>query len=115
MKTTLGRSYLLLVAFSAASALPTFAADQTVGIYRLNVARSSYTPAPNPVQDLTVTRKLSDSGVTQTTDGALTGNVPFHATYTNRGDGAQVHVIGNAPFNIIAVKQVAQPSPLMNE
>ncbi|WP_260741393.1 hypothetical protein [Tunturiibacter lichenicola] len=107
MKTTPGRSYLLLAAFSVVSALPTFAANRTVGIYRLNIARSSYTPAPNPVQDLTVTRELSDGGVTQTTDGTLTGNEPFHATYTTRGDGAQVHVTGNAPFNIIAVKQVS--------
>jgi hypothetical protein len=44
--------------------------------------------------------------VTQTTNGTLAGDVPFHATYTARGDGAEVPVAGNAPFDTIAVKQV---------
>ncbi len=64
------------------------------GTYKLNIAKSSYTPAPNPVQDLTVTRELSSGGITQTTDGTLAGNVPFHASYTTNGDGVEVPVTG---------------------
>lgn len=96
----------LLGALSAATVFPAFAANLTLGTYKLNTAKSSYTPAPNPVQDLTVTRELSSGGITQTTDGTLAGNVPFHASYTTKGDGAAVPVTGNAPFSTIAVKQV---------
>jgi hypothetical protein len=106
MKTGLAGTYLLLAALSAALSPPVLGANRTLGTYKLNIAKSSYTPAPNPVQDLTVTRELSNSGITQTTDGTLAGNVRFHASYTTKGDGAEVPVTGNAPFNIIAVKLV---------
>src|SRR5580658_6909571 len=106
MRTRLARTYLTLAALSTAAVLPAFAATRTLGIYKLNIAKSSYTPAPNPVQDLTVTRELSSGGITQTTDGKLAGNVPFHASYTTKGDGVEVPVTGNAPFNTIVVKQV---------
>jgi hypothetical protein len=105
MRTQFVRTYLLLAAVSAATASPTFAANRTLGTYKLNIAKSSYTPAPNPVQDLTVIRVLSSGGITQTTNGTLTGNVPFHASYTTKGDGVEVPVQGNAPFDTIAVKQ----------
>jgi hypothetical protein len=106
MKTKLARTYLLLAALSTAASLSAFAANRTLGTYKLNIAKSSYKPPPNPVQDLTVTRELTSGGITQTTDGSLAGNVPFHASYTTKGDGAEVSVTGNAPFNTIAVKQV---------
>jgi hypothetical protein len=106
MLTTLIRTLSLLAVLSIAGAIPGFAANNTLGSYRLNIAKSSYTPAPNPVKDLTVTRERSTDGLTQTTNGTLAGDVPFHATYTTRGNGAEVPVAGNPPFDTIAVKQV---------
>jgi hypothetical protein len=106
MRTKLARTFLLLAVLTTAPILPAFPANRTLGTYKLSIAKSSYTPAPNPVQDLTVTREQSSVGITQTTDGTLTGNVPFHASYTTKGDGVEVPVAGNAPFNTIAVKQV---------
>ena len=106
MRTTLAGTCMLVGALSAAAVLPAFAANRTHGTYKLNIAKSSYTPAPNPVVDLTVTRELSAHGTTQTTDGKLAGNVHLHASYTSKGDGSPVPVKGNAPFTIIAVKQV---------
>ena len=106
MIRTGGRTYLLLAALAAAAALPAFAVDLTMGRYRLNVAESSYVPAPNPVEDLTVTREFSMGYVKQTTDGSLAGNVSFHAAYTLRGNSMDVPVTGNAPFNVISVKRI---------
>lgn len=106
MRTKLARTLSLLVAFSVVAILPAFAANRTLGTYKLNIAKSSYAPGPTPVQDLTVTRELSSGGITQTTDGALAGNIPFHASYRTKGDGVEVPVTGNAPFKTIAVKQV---------
>jgi len=106
MRTRHLRTFLLLAALAAAATVPAFAANKTLGTYKLNIAQSSYTPAPNPVQDLIVTREIASGGVTQTTTGTLTGNVAFHATYTSKGDGSPVPVTGNAPFDTIAVKQV---------
>jgi hypothetical protein len=106
MITKLAQTYLILNVISTAYLLPAFAANRTLGTYKLDIAKSSYTPPPNPVQNLTVTRELLRGGITQTTDGTLTGNVPFHASYTTKGDGVEVPVTGNAPFTTIAVTKV---------
>ncbi len=102
MRTKLIQASLILTA----AALAAFGADNTLGTWELNVAKSKYTPAPMPVKSLTITREGSDGGVKQTTTGELADGTATNASYTAKYDGKDVQVAGNAPFDTIAIKRV---------
>lgn len=94
---------LLTIALSTITA---FAADNTIGQWKLNVDKSSYTPAPMPVKSLTITREAVDGGVKVTTAGEQTSGTQINASYTAKYDGSDVQVTGNSPYDTIALKQV---------
>jgi hypothetical protein len=81
-------------------------ADHSIGTWKLNAEKSTYTPAPMPVKSLTVTREASDGGVTATITGEQANGTPINATYTAKYDGRDVQVTGNAPYDTISIKQV---------
>jgi hypothetical protein len=83
-----------------------FGADNSLGTWKLNMEKSKYTPAPMPVKSLTVTREVADGGVKQTTTGERSDGTAVNATYTTKYDGKEVPVTGNAPYDMIAIKQV---------
>jgi len=102
MRTILSKA---LVAF-ALTGVAALAADNTLGTWKLNVARSKYTPAPLPIKSLTVVREASDGGVKQTTTGERTDGTKVNASYTAKYDGKDVQVTGNSQYDTIAIKQV---------
>jgi hypothetical protein len=93
---------IAVVAFGASDAANTF------GSYKIDAGKSSYTAASAGSIDktMTVTRETSNGGVKQITNGRLPDGTPFYASYTSNHDGKSVPVMGNAPFDTIAVKQV---------
>jgi hypothetical protein len=102
MRTTLAKAIFAL-AFTTVTA---FGADNSIGAWRLNVAKSKYTPAPMPLKSLTVTREASDGGVKVTTTGEQANGTAINATYTAKYDGKEVQITGNSPYDTIAIKQV---------
>jgi|ERR1035438_1740411 hypothetical protein len=102
MRTILIQVSLILTV----AALAAFGADNTLGTWKLNVAKSKYTPAPMPVKSLNVTREASDGGVKQTTTGEQADGTALNASYAAKYDGKDVPVTGNAPYDTIAIKQV---------
>jgi hypothetical protein len=102
MRNLLTRAFIAL----AITTVAVFGADNTIGTWKLDVAKSKYTPAPMPVKSLTVMREASDGGVKQTTTGEQADGVAINATYTAKYDGKEVPVTGNAPYDMIAIKQV---------
>jgi hypothetical protein len=102
MRTLLTKAIVALAITTVAA----LAADNTIGTWKLDVAKSKYTPAPMPVKSLTITREASDGGVKVTTTGERT-NGPINATYTAKYDGTEVKVTGsNLTYDMIAIKQV---------
>src|SRR5215472_11927794 len=83
-----------LVAF-AITTVVALAADNTLGTWKLDVAKSKYTTAPLPVKSLTVTREASDGGVKQTATGERADGTMINATYTAKYDGTEVKVTGS--------------------
>jgi hypothetical protein len=83
-----------------------FGADNSIGTWKLDVAKSKYTPAPMPVKSLTVTREAADGGVKVTTTGAQADGTAINASYTAKYDGKEVMITGNSPYDMIAIKQV---------
>jgi hypothetical protein len=102
MRTILRKA---LVAF-AITTVAAFAADNTLGTWKLNVAKSTYTPGPMPIKSLTITREASDGGVKHTTTGERTDGTAVNASYTAKYDGKDAHVSGNGQYDMIAIKQV---------
>jgi len=81
-----------------------FAADNSLGTWKLNMEKSKFTPSA-PVKSLTTTREASDDGVKVTTTGERADGTPINASYTAKYDGKEVPVTG-APYDSIAIKQV---------
>ena len=96
-KAALGLSITVVAAFGA---------DNSLGTWKLDVAKSKYAPAPMPVKALNVTREASDDGVKVSITGEQADGTPIQASYTAKYDGKEVQVTGNAPYDTIAVKQV---------
>ena len=102
MRTILTQAIIALAITTVAA----FGADNTLGTWKLDVAKSKYTPAPFPLKSLTVTREAADGGVKQTTTGEQADGTAINASYTAKYDGKDVQVTGNAPYDTIAIKQV---------
>ena len=102
MRTILTTALIALAATTASA----FGADNTLGTWKLNVAKSTYTPAPFPIKSLTVMREASDGGVKQTTTGERADGTKISAGYTAKYDSKDVQVTGNANYDTIAITQV---------
>src|SRR3981189_3638736 len=95
---------LIALAITTIAAL---GADNSIGTWKLNVKKSTYTPAPMPVKSLVVAREASDGGVKVTTTGEQANGTAINASYTAKYDGTDVKVTGNAPYDTISLKQVS--------
>ena len=102
MRTLLTTAFLAL----AIATMAAFGADNTIGTWKFNVAKSKYTPAPMPVKSLTVTREASDGGVKVTITGEQADGTAINVSYTAKYDGKDVPVAGNSPYDTVAIKQV---------
>ena len=81
-----------------------FAADNTLGTWKLNMEKSKFSPSA-AVKSLTVTREASDGGVKQTTTGERADGTPINGSYTAKYDGKENAVTG-APYDMISLKRV---------
>ena len=102
MRRILSKTLLALAITTVAA----FGADNTLGTWKLNAAKSTYTPAPMPIKSLTVTRGASYGGVNQTTNGERADGTALNSRYAAKYDGKDVQVSGNAQYDTIAIKQV---------
>src|SRR5450432_690609 len=89
----------------AITAIGAFAADNTLGTWKLNMEKSKFSPAA-PVKSLTSIREASDGGVKVTTTGEQADGTPINANYTAKYDGKDVQVTGNSPYDTISIKQI---------
>jgi hypothetical protein len=86
------------------AAMAAFAADPSLGTWKLNMEKSMFTPSA-PVKSLTSTREASDDGIKVTTTGERTDGTPIHASYRAKYDGKEYPVTG-APYDTIAITRV---------
>ena len=99
---TIHKKTLIALAMTTIVAL---GADNSIGTWKLNIEKSTYTPAPMPLKSLTTTREAADGGVKVTTTGERADGSALNATYTAKYDGTDTNVTGNAPYDTIAIKQ----------
>lgn len=103
MRRVLGNGFLAI----AITTIAAFGADNSLGTWKLNIAKSKYGPGPMPLKSLTVRREAVDGGVKVTTTGERADGAAVQTSYTAKYDGSQTHVTGSgAPYDMIALKQV---------
>ncbi len=90
---------------AAVATLGAYAADNSLGTWKLNMEKSKFNPAPGPIKSLTTTREASGDGVKATTTGEQADGKPINASFTAKYDGKEYPVTG-APYDTIAIKQV---------
>jgi len=97
---------LTLLVLAATFTVSAQGADNSLGTWKANIAKSRYTPAPWPVKSLTVTREAAPGGVKVTNIGMRTDGSAINARYTAKYDGSSSEVTGEgSPYDSISVKQ----------
>jgi hypothetical protein len=97
----------LALASLAITSTAAFAADHSLGTWKLDVAKSKYSPGPLPVKSLTAVREAAGDGVKVTTTGERSDGAAINTTYTAKFDGSPATLSGQgAPYDTISLKQV---------
>ena len=98
---------LALATLVLTSATTAFAPDNPLGSWKLNLAKSKYSPGPMPVKSLNSTREADGDGVKVTTTGERADGSAINTTYTAKFDGSPASISGQgAPYDTISVKKV---------
>ena len=104
------RKTLLVAALAACCAIVfssqvAFATDNWLGTWKLNVAKSKYSPGPAP-RGRTLKIESTANGITLTSDGMTSDGTAAHAAYTSKFDGAQVAWAGNPDADTSTARRV---------
>ena len=101
------RIFSRALVISAIAAVTALGADNYIGTWKVNAAKSKSTPAPLPMKSLTSVREAAPGGVKVTNSGERADGAAINATYTAKYDGSASSVTGSgAPYDSISVKQV---------
>lgn len=79
--------------------------DPGLGTWKLNVAKSKYSPGPAP-KTLTVTISAAGAGIKAVIDGAAPDGTKVHWEYTANFDGKAYPVTGNADGDMVTATRV---------
>jgi hypothetical protein len=102
MKRVLGITFALF-----AMAAIVFGADNTLGTWKYNTAKSKRGPGVSPITNLTVMREAADGGVKNSAKGERADGSKIDDSYTAKYDGKEVAVMGTGlTWDTTAVKQV---------
>ena len=90
----------------AVTAIAMFWADNSIGTWKRNVAKSKSTPAAkNPIKSLTTVREAIDGGVKSTTTGERQDGTAINSSSSAKYDGKEYPVTG-ATWDTVSVKQL---------
>ena len=81
------------------------ASDASIGTWRLNVAKSKFSPGPAP-QSLTVKVEASGQGEKVTVEGVNAAGTPTMAQYTANFDGKDYPLTGSQNVDKVSLKRI---------
>lgn len=91
----------------AIATLAAWGADNSIGVWKVNIAKSNYSPGPMPLKSYTTVREAVPGGVKVSLGGERVDGIRIKATYTANFDGTPAAVAGTGtPYNSISIKQV---------
>jgi hypothetical protein len=95
-----------LVVF-AIGTVAAWGADNSIGRWKVNIAKSTYSPAPMPLKSYAVVRRAAPGGVMVTITGERTDGTAINARYTANYNGSEATVDGSGtPYDTMAIKRV---------
>ena len=101
------KALTLTFAIVVASTMAAFAADNTLGTWKYNTAKSKGAAGVSPITNLTVTREASADGVKITAKGARADGTKIDSVADAKYDGKAVPVTGTGyTWDSTALKQV---------
>jgi hypothetical protein len=101
------RSALAVALVVSALGAPALAqGNSSVGTWKLDVAKSTYSPGPAPKSSL-LKIDASGMGVTSTVDVVAADGTTQHITYGGAYDGKPVPVTGSATYNMVTRKRIS--------
>ena len=86
-------------------ALSAQAADPIVGTWKLNVAKSTYSPGPAP-KSFTAKIEAAGEGEKVTADGVRGDDTPIHVEYTAQYDGKDYPISGSPMADTVSLKRL---------
>ena len=86
-------------------ALSAQAADPLVGTWKLNVAKSTYSPGPAP-KSLTAKIEAAGKGEKVTADGVRGDDTPIQVVYTAQYDGKDHPITGSPMADTVSLKRL---------
>src|SRR5437899_12905707 len=81
------------------------ASDPRIGTWKLNVAKSTYSPGPPP-QSQTLKIEASAQGEKVTTDGINAAGAPITGQYTANYDGKDYPLTGSQNADTVSLKRI---------
>jgi hypothetical protein len=82
------------------------AADSNIGTWKLNLAKSKYSPGPAPKSQTLKIAAWGTDGVTYTSDGVDSAGKPTHAEFQAKYDGKFVPFKGNPDADMLSYKRI---------
>lgn len=102
MKRVLGITFALFT-----MAVIAFGADNTLGTWKYNTAKSKRGPRVSPITNLTVIREAADGGVRNSANGERADGSKINDSYTAKYDGKEVAMTGTGlTWDTTAIKKV---------
>lgn len=90
-----------------AMAVIALGADNTLGTWKYNAAKSKPAPGLSPIKNLTLVREASGGGVKQTAKGERADGSKIDNSYTAKYGGDEAMLDGKAPtWDMVGIKQV---------
>jgi hypothetical protein len=83
-----------------------FAADNHVGTWKLNVAKSSFSPGPAPKSQTLKIEAWGEDGLKYAADGVGPDGKPAHAEFQAKFDGKDYAFKGNPDAETLAYKRI---------
>ncbi|HLN80466.1 MAG TPA: hypothetical protein VK392_04670 [Thermoanaerobaculia bacterium] len=104
------RKNLLMVSLTACCALVlsssvALAAENWLGTWKLDVAKSKFSPGPGP-KSLTLKFETTKNGIKLTSDGVDAGGKATHGEYVSRFDGKDVPWTGNPDADTASARKI---------
>ena len=105
MRKTLTLAALATCCAIVFSSQVAFAADNWLGTWKLNVAKSKFSPGPAP-QGRTLKFEWTADGIQQSADTVTSDGSPVHSGYTSKFDGVDVPWTGNPDADMASAKKI---------